>query len=182
MDIDLTQRLRQSSASYPRKFGRYHPSELYFINKGDVTPEEWLNPKEKDMKTILKMWSGTGMHNQLEELLGSNSSEKKGEIVYKDIVLAGRADFFPPGLPHQVWEFKTSDKKMKEAKPWHEHQVKLYCSMFGKAQGLVYQPVQDANGLYLKCLKVVDRDDVWFEAELEKLYQFHLKVKELWKQ
>lgn len=181
MDIDLTQRLRQKMANRPRVRGRYNSSELYFINNGSTSPSDWLNSPEKDMKQILMMWGGIGMHNQLEELLGRENSEKKTEIVYKDIVLVGKADYMPPGLKDRVWEFKTSDKRMANSKPWHDHQVKLYCSMFGKAHGDVYQPLQNDEGLYLKHLKTVDRDDKWFEQELEKLYQFHLKVEELWK-
>jgi hypothetical protein len=52
--------------------------------------------------------------------------------------------------------------------------------MFDKSKGIIYQPVQDDNGIYLKHLNTVERDNKWFEKELEKLYQFHLKVEKLW--
>ena len=181
MDIDLTQKLRQKMAGRSRVRGRYNSSELYFINNGSVTPEQWMNSPERSMKEILTMWGGIGMHNQLENLLGKEHSEKKAEFVYKGIVLVGKADFMPPHKTEQVWEFKTSERKMATSKPWHDHQVRLYCTMFDKKQGVVYQPLQNNDGLYLKHLKTVDRDDAWFESELEKLYQFHLRVEELWK-
>jgi hypothetical protein len=166
-------------APHPRVMGRFNSSELYFINHGLITPEEWLNPKNKSTKEILTMWSGIGMHNQLEDLLGKENCEKKVEFVYKDIVLVGKADYFPPSKKNEVWEFKTSEKKMETSKPWQDHQVKLYCSMFEKKNGLVYQPVKDDNGIYLKHLKTVERDDLWFEKELKKLYTFYLKIKVL---
>lgn len=180
MDIDLTQRLRLKMAPRPRVRGRYNSSELWFLINGGTSPQTWMNSPEKSMKELLAMWGGTGMHNQLEDLLGREHSERKAEVVYKDIVLVGKADFFPPGLPDTVFEFKSSDKKMKEAKPWHLHQVKLYCTMFAKAKGMVYQPMQNDDGLYLKHLGTVERDDKWFEGEMEKLYQFHLEVEKLW--
>lgn len=180
MDIDLTKRFRDSMAFRPRVRGRYNSSELWGINNGYTTPESWLNAPEKSTEELLTMWAGTGMHNQLEKLLGTQYCEKKVEIVYKDIVLVAKADFIPSDIKNEVWEFKTSEKKMDKAKPWAEHQVKLYCSMFNKEQGVVYQPVQNKDGLYLKEIGRVDRDDSWFESELEKLYLFHKKVEQLW--
>lgn len=168
-------------ASRTRVRGRYNSSELYFVNNGLTTPMQWMNSPERSMKEILTMWGGTGMHNQLEDLLGKENAEHKVEFVYKDIVLVGKADFLPPEKPDEVWEFKTSDKKMTIAKPWHEHQVKLYCTMFGKEKGLVFQPLQNSEGIYLKHLKTVDRDDAWFESEMEKLYIFHQRLEEVWK-
>lgn len=181
MDVDLTPILKQKMCTRPRTRGRYNSSELYFINNGSTTPEQWLNSPERETNEILTMWAGIGAHNQLEDLLGRENCEKKAEIVYKGIILVAKADFIPPRTNDEVWEFKTSEKKMTKAKPWHEHQVKLYCTMFNKEKGLVFQPLQDKNGLYLKHLGTVQRDDAWFEKELEKLYQFHLKVEKLWK-
>lgn len=181
MDIDLTQKLRQKMSSRARMRGRYNSSELYFINAGLTTPEQWIKPPEKSMKEILTMWGGIGMHSQLEDLLGKDNCEAKKEIVYKGIVLVGKADYLPPLIPDEVWEFKTSDRAMKTSKEWHDHQVKLYCTMFDRNIGKIFQPVQNADGVYLKHLKTIARDDKWFEGELEKLYQFHLKVEEEWK-
>lgn len=182
-DINLTARLKQKMGSRPRVRGRYNSSELYFINHGQgklkVTPESWLNQPDRPIKDILNMWSGIGLHNQLEELLGKEHSEKKVEYKYKDITLVGKADFMPPHKD-EVWEFKTSEKLMEEAKPWHISQVKLYTTMFEKPLGVIYQPIQDSDGVYLKHLGTVERDDEWVEKELELLYQFHLKIEKLW--
>lgn len=180
-DINLTPKLRQKMSNRSRVRGRYNSSELFFINNGSVSPEEWLNPTDKTVKEMLTMWNGIGVHNQLEDLLGKDHSEKKAEVVYKGIVLVGKADFLPPNK-EEVWEFKTSERRMDKAKPWHEHQAKLYCTMFKRLNGLIYQPLANKDGLYLKHLSTVQRDDFWFEGELEKLYQFHLRVEALWKQ
>ena len=180
-DIDLTKRLRQKMGSRPRTRGRYNSSELYAILNGWTTPEQWLNAPEKTVEEILRMWSGIGVHGQLEDLMGKEYSEKKREFHYKDITLVGKADFLPPHKKNEVWEFKTSDTAMNKAKPWAEHQAKLYATMFEKKYGLIYQPVQNKDGLFLKHLGTVDRDDKWVEAELEKLYEFHLKVEKLYK-
>ena len=179
MDIDLTPILQKKMGPRSRTRGRYNSSELYFINNGLTSPEEWLHPKERPVKDILNMWGGIGMHNQLEDLLGKEHSEKKREFFYKDITLVGKVDYMPPRA-NQVWEFKTSEKAMKEAKPWQEHQVRLYTTMFEVAEGLVYQPVQNKNGIYLKHLGTFGRDDEWFRGELEKLYEFHLRVEKLY--
>jgi len=181
MDINLTPKLKSKMNSRPRVRGRYNSSELYFINNGSTTPEQWLKQPERKVKEMLMMWNGIGIHNQLEDLMGKENSEKKQEMVYKGIILVGKADYMPPDKLNEVWEFKTSERKMSYPKPWHEHQVKLYCTMFNKDKGLIYQPLKNDDGIYLKHLGTVERDDKWFEGEMEKLYQFHLKVEELWK-
>ena len=126
------------------------------------------------------MWNGIGMHNQIEDLMGKENSEQKKEYTYKGMTLVAKVDFLPPKKKDEVWEFKTSDKIMENSKPWHEYQVKLYTSMFGMPIGKVFQPVQSESGIFLKHIGTVERDDKWFEKEMEKLYEFHLKVEKLW--
>ena len=182
MDINLTQRLKSKMAPRARVRNRYSSSEMYGIVNGWITPKQWFNPPEKNMKELLNMWNGTGMHNQLEELMGVDNSEKKIEYLYKNIVLVGKADFLPVHKPEEVWEFKTSENVMDQAKPWHEYQAKLYTTLFNRKQGLVFQPVQNDQGLFLRHIGTVERDDTWFIAEIEKLYVFHLKVEEIWQE
>lgn len=178
-DIDLTPTLKEKMKSYPRTVGRYNSSELYFITRGWTTPEKFLSPEERKIEEIIKMWKGIGMHNQLEELLGKEHCEKKREFTYKGIILVAKADHFPPSKPNEVWEFKTADKLYPDAKPWHEHQAKLYTTMFEVDYGRIYQPIQNEDGLYLKCLGSVERDDKWFQEQLEKLVDFHKRVEKL---
>lgn len=178
-DINLTPILIEEMKAHPRVAGRYNSSELYFISKGWTTPQKFLNPEERKIEEIIRMWKGIGMHNQLEKLLGEENCEKKREFRYKGIILVAKADYFPPDKPDEVWEFKTSDKLYSSAKPWHEHQAKLYTTMFEVDYGRIYQPVQDDNGLYLKCLGSVKRDDKWFQDQLEMLVNFDKRVEEL---
>jgi hypothetical protein len=181
MNIDLTPKLKAQMGPKPRTRGRYHSSEIYGIMNGWTTPEQWMKASEKTVKEIIMMWNGIGLHNQLEELMGKEHSEQKKEYQYKSITLVAKADFLPPGeKAHQVWEFKTSDKTMEKMKPWHEYQVKLYTTVFERQQGLIYQPVIGENGLYLKHLGTVERDDKWFTDQLDKLLEFHIKVEKLW--
>lgn len=179
-DINLTKKFRDSMASRPRVRGRYNASELWGIINGYTTPEGWINPPEKTTEEMLKMWAGVGIHNQLSRIIGTQYCEKKVEFVYKDIVLVGKSDCLPPGFVNEIWEFKSSEKKMKSAKPWAIAQVHLYCSMFNKSVGVIYQPLSDDNGIYLKELGRIDRNDDWFERQLELLYIFHQKVELLW--
>lgn len=180
MDIDLTPALKLKMASRTRTRGRYNSSELYAITHGWVTPEDWLHPKDKEVEDILNMWAGTGLHNQLEDLMGKKYSEEKKVFSYKDINLVGKVDFLPPNNPNEVWEFKTSKNLMRTMKPWAEHQIKLYTTMFEKDIGKVYQPVQNKEGIFLKDIGTVNRDDRWFDLEMAKLYEFHEKVEKLW--
>jgi len=179
-DINLTPKLQQKMSSRPRVRGRYNASEMYFIINGSTTPEQWLNPSEKKVKEMLTMWDGIGTHNQIQDLLGKDHCEMKKEWVYKGIILVGKVDFMPPNSPDDLWEIKSSERKMTTAKPWHEYQAKLYCTMFNKKRGLIYQPVKNSEGVYLKHLGTVEKSDGWFEIEMIKLFEFHEKVERLW--
>lgn len=184
-DINLTSKLKQKMAGRSRVRGRYNSSELYAINygfkSGKLTPEQWLHAPERTVKEMLTMFNGIGGHNQIQSLLDPKYCENKVEFVYKDIVLVAKADYMPPDKLDEVWELKTSEKLMTKMKPWQEHQVKLYTTMFNRPVGVVYQPVSNDEGIYLKDLGRVERDDAWFGKELEQLYAFHLEVENLWK-
>lgn len=185
MDINLTPILEKKMGTpRPRTRGRYNASELYAIThgfrSGKLTPEQWLHAPKKTVKEILTMWGGIGIHNQIQDLLNPKYCENKVEFVYRDIILVAKADYLPPENPDEVWELKTSKKLMTEMKPWQRLQTKLYCTMFEKPVGVVYQPVQDDNGIYLKDIGRVGRDDGWFQEQLGLLYSFHLEVEKLW--
>lgn len=186
MDIDLTPRLRAKMTSRPRVRGRYNSSELYAIlygfgkKKRMMDPHEWMHPEPRQVKDMLNMWNGTMTHEHVQKLLKSELCEIKKEIKYKDITLVAKADYLPDHVD-EVWEFKTSEKLMDHMKPWQEHQAQVYTTAFERSRTVVYQPLQsDTHGIFLKDIGSVERDDEWFRAELEKLYQFHLTVEPLW--
>lgn len=150
-----------------------------------MTPEEWFNPQQRELKDMFNMMDGNMLHHVVQELLQRNYKEEKRTWEDFDITLVGKADYLPTekdGVPEgdEVWEFKSSNKLMSVAKPWHLHQTKLYCSMFGKKTGKIFQPIRSASKIQLKLLGTVNRDDLWFMEEMRKLEEFHKKVDVLW--
>lgn len=178
--IDLTPDLTKRYKPYPRKIGRYSASEAWSIINGFTTPEKWLNPEPPDFKGMMNMWNGIQGHESVQGLLDKAKCEQKQVFEYGEIQLVGKADYLPNA--QEVWEFKTSLEAMTSAKPWHIHQVKLYCTMFKRPVGLVLQPVTTKDKFLLRELGRVNRDDDWFQEQLDKLVAFHEQVKALAKQ
>ena len=185
MNIDLTTRLVKSMAPYPRKRGRYSASELYFIISGKTTPDSWLNQKEKKVEDIFKMWDGSSIHHSIQEILSRGYKEQKREWSDFGITIVAKADYLPGPDDNvlnsdEVWEFKSSNNLMEVAKPWHEHQTKMYCSLFGKDNGKIFQPIRGKKSIKLKLIGEVTRDDEWFLEQAHKLLEFHERVEKLW--
>lgn len=183
MDINLTPKFKQKMGGYPRTRGRYNSSELYSILVGfgkKLTPEKWLHPDQRTLEEMFTMWNGTGVHNQIQNIIGEEHCEKKVVFSYKDICIVAKADILPEDHPNEVWELKTSERTMKEAKDYQLHQVRLYCTFFEKPEGVIYQPVKNKNGIYLREIGRVKRDDKWVEEQLKALYEFHKRVEPLW--
>lgn len=184
-NIDLTPFLKDKLKPYPRKKGRYNASELWAIvsKKRDgtpyLTPEQWLSPKQEDIKSLMRMWQGIVVHDHVQKLLTHGVNEAKIETKYKDIILVAKADHLPSVDIDEVWEFKTSEEEMATSKPWANYQCRLYTSIFEKTIGKIFQPVQNEHGLFLKHIGEVKRDDAWFKKQLEKLYAFHQEVEKL---
>lgn len=181
-DIDLTPRLIASHAPRTRVPGRYSASEIWWIINGRTSPEQYLYGTEKDIPDMFKMWDGTMIHHGVQSILRRNYKEEKREFPGDfGITIVGMADYLPnegDGCPkeNEVWEFKSSDKKMSMAKPWHIHQVRMYCSMFGKDIGKVFQPIRTPEKIYLKHIAQVSRDDAWFMTQMEQLLEFEQRV------
>lgn len=181
MYIDLTQNLIEKMKSRSRVRGRYNSSELYAILNGWVTPETWMNPKERLPEELIKMWKGIYGHEAIQYLLKKNLCEIKKEVRYKGITLVGKADYLPDGdNVSEVWEFKTSEEVLDSSKPWHDYQARLYTTMFDRPKGVVLQPIETSTQIMLKAIGEVHRNDEWFKAQMEELYNFHLKVEEIW--
>jgi hypothetical protein len=179
--IDLTPALVKKMKSYARILGRYNASEIHSILKGYVTPEEWITAKPREPRELMKMYKGIHGHQMVQDLLKKNLCENKKVATYKDISIVAKADYLPDEqYIEEVWEFKTSDELMEEAKKSHEHQAKMYCTMFERPRGVVLQPVEGDNSFLLRRLGVVERDDAWFQKQCEELYKFHLQVVRVW--
>ena len=180
-DIDLTPALKERLKPYDRKRGRYNSSEIYGITHGYITPMQWMFPDEREVAGLLRMWNGILVHDHVQRLLPAKQNEVKKEYTKDGITLVAKVDHLPlEAHDNSVWEIKSSEDEMDKSKPSHDYQSRLYCTIFERPQSKVFQPVQDANGLYLKHLGTIERDDVWFEQEWEKLKQFNYQVEELW--
>ena len=186
--IDLTELLLASHSRGPREIGHYRASDLYAITHGYLTPEKFLKPDPIDFLGAFRMWQGTWRHKQVQELL-----EKYGEEKYEiepertislgeGVTLRGHADALSGS--QEVIEIKTSDKVRGQATAGHLYQARVYCSLFDRRVGIVVQPVfveKDGNPVkvYLKEIGRVEKNEVWFQQQLEKLRAFHTAVTKL---
>lgn len=177
-DLDLTELLQNKLGKKYRKVGRYSVSDLYAIQARWLTPETWLHPEPVDFTGLMNMLSGIIIHEKVQMLYPKECCEIKMEFKYKDIVLVGKCDYLPKES-EEIIDFKTSKQIIEKKKPWSAHQIKMYCTMFERRKGILYQPIIKNQKLILKDVGQVERDDVWFMKEVEKLYQFHLKVVDL---
>ena len=178
-DIDLTPKLLEKFGTKHNKIGRYSVSGIYAIFAGWTKPEDYFRVGYNDFVGIKRMWAGVINHDFIESLLEKEKCEIKVVYQYKDIEIVGKADYLPN--EDEVWDFKTSDQVLDKAKPWAEHQIRFYCSMFKRKIGRLYQPILSGDRYILKHLGAVERDDSWFERECEKIYKFHQKLVEMQK-
>ena len=178
-DVDLTPRLIEKFGTKTHKIGRYSVSGLYAIFAGWTKPEHFFEPQTNDFDGIKRMWAGVINHDFIESLLEKDKCEQKVVYKYRDIEIVGKIDYMPDDK--EIWDFKTSDKVMDQAKPWAKHQIKCYLSMFNREIGKLYQPILSGDKYVLKHLGTVERDDIWFKGECQKLYRFHEKLIEIQK-
>jgi len=173
-DLDLTEELFKKFGNKKRKIGRYNVSDLYAIKAGWTKIEDWFSPQEMTLEQLKRVWAGTVNHNFIEGFLEKDRVEQKIVYKYKDIEIVGKADWLPDD--DNVVDFKTSDTIIKNAKEWQLHQVRIYCTLFQRKYGHIMQPVIKDDRFVIKLIGTTERDDVWFEKEMEKLYAFHLRL------
>ena len=173
-DIDLTPKLIEKFGKKYNKIGRYSVSGIYAIFARWTKPEDYFKEGYNDFIGIKRMWAGVINHDFIESLLEKDKCEQKVVYQYRDIEIVGKSDYLPN--EDEVWDFKTSDSVMDKAKPWAEHQIKMYCTMFNRKVGRLYQPVLQGEQYILKHLGSVERDDAWFNEQCAKLYKFHEKL------
>lgn len=180
-DIDITPMLQNKLGKKYRKVGRYSVSDLYAIQARWLTPETWLHPEAPDFRGLLNMWNGIIVHEKIQMLYPTECCEIKVEYKYKDIVLVGKCDYLPKDSDELI-DFKTSMQVIEKKKPWSIHQIKCYLTMFNRKIGILYQPIVKGEKIILKDVGQTERDDIWFEKQLEALYRFHERVVALQKQ
>lgn len=172
---NLNDRLVKLAESKDNVIGRYSMSKLWAINNGYLKPEDYIKGEPITPEGARRMKLGTKKHELLEELFPEYETEVKKEMKVKDFEIVGIADILDLE-GNNVIDFKTSDK-LKEAKSWDEYQVKIYCTLFERPEGLILQPVYKGNNHYLKLITKVVRDDSWFSVQMDKLEKFHNKLK-----
>ncbi len=173
-DLDLTPTLIKKFGAKKRTIGRYSVSDLYAIQAGWITKENFLSPEPPDFEAVKRMWNGTITHDFIEGMLDREKCERKVVYPYKDIEVVGKADYLHN--ENELWDFKTSAKEMYEVKPWYRLQLLAYCSMFKRSRGIIYQPIIGDEKILLKFIGDVQRDDGEFERVLESLYKFHIRL------
>lgn len=173
---------KTNSDKRPGVVGRYSCSKIWAINNGYLSEKEFLKGEEFDFKNAFRMWQGTWKHAQLEDLLrwkGYKVEEKKEMEIDIDgdkITLVGKADIQDLVEKEDVCDFKTSETLTEEAKRWSLHQVQMYCHLFDKPVGYIVEPRRNENNLWLEVIGKVERDEAFFQKEIEKLAKFHKKL------
>jgi len=172
----------------PQEIGRYSCSKVYGIIKGYTSVEQYIKGEKFEFPAIMRMWNGTSKHKQIEPLLelrGYTCEQKVEKTFYVplmttgEITLTGKCDAINDT---EVLEVKTSEKLYQTPKEWHTMQLTLYLSLFNREKGRIVQPVVKKDGLYLKVLGEVKRNEEAFNKIIGKLQEFNLKVMEYIKQ
>jgi len=183
MRIDLTKRLVDKTNQEKRTntIGRYSISNIWAINNNYLSPKQFLEGEEFDFISAFRMFQGTWKHRQLEDLLKNDYPvEQKKEMEIKadgeTFTIVGIADIQDFIDKKDVCDFKTS-QELKVAKRWDLAQVKAYLTLFEKPKGYILQPRYTKNALWLEVIGETDRDDDWFNKEMNKLAQFHRRLK-----
>lgn len=176
--------------TYPRKLGRYSASDLYKMLESanipwGLKPEDFFKLEAVNFEGAYRMRNGVIYHELVQEFLTDCDNEVKKEYEYKTsgplgveethFVVVAKADSLPRDRD-EVWEIKTSEGVIARAKPWQEHQAKLYCSIFGRSLARILQPVVDRNRLILREVGLVNRDDEWFAQEMRRLHNYHERL------
>jgi hypothetical protein len=181
--IHLNEQLKSKYGSHKsRTRHRYSVSDVYFILQG-MSPDEWMYGKEKEIVDLVRMYQGIMVHDYVLKLFDKDCIEQKKECSFGNITLVGVADYLPKieKYQDQVWELKTNEQILQEPKEYQLHQTKMYTTLFGRKEGVIYQPIQGNSGVFLNPLAKVERDDVWFMEQIGRLFAFDLRCEDLWK-
>ena len=174
--IDLSQAFEKIYASHDRTIGRYYASEIWAIVNRYVRPESFF---EKKPPTIIQA-TGIWKHQMVQECLKlmNYDIEPKKEKKFGEWILVGKADAIKD---HEGLEIKTTNSLsvMSHAKPWHIYQARILASLFEIPSWFVVQPIVSYGKLQLKAISKIKRDDEWFTEEMQKVEEFHKKLKVL---
>lgn len=178
--IDLTGRLLDSYNKNPKQnvIGRYSVSKLYSMLGADwLPPEKYLSTEPVDFEGAMNMWNGTWKHQMVQSLLPEYQKEIKKVMKFnidgQQFEIVGMCDAIADD--HGL-EIKTSSKLHTDSKRWHDHQARIYCTMFEREVFKVVQPVVSKDKVQLNILKEIKRNDTWFNKEMVKLAAYHKEL------
>jgi len=176
LSIDLTPALYKVLEPRERKVGRYNVSEIWAMLNGYLGVKDFFQKQAIDFEQAVRIYNGIKVHEKIETLLKEMGyeTEVKKEMKWKDFVIVGKVDAINE---KEIIEIKTSEGILGTAKKWHEHQVKMYLTMFEKERGIIAQPMKTSKKIYLNILKEIKRDDKWFERQMALLEKYHLSLK-----
>lgn len=179
MNLDLTPFLLKHYTQKPREINRFNVSQIWGIVNNYTSVKEFLEGKPNNFISCFRMWEGTSKHKQIQMLFeGLEEYQIEKKIEFKppkyDWILVGKADLL---TKDSVIEIKTSADLMPKAKPWAEYQTRIYLSLFKRPTGLICQPIIKGNGIFLKEIGAVKKNDKWFIEQLKLLNDFHNKLK-----
>jgi hypothetical protein len=179
--MNITSLLLKTYRKKPAEIGKFNVSGIYGLLKGYTSLEQYLKGEQISFKSALQMANGVAKHRLIQDLFKDEVGwEIEKKIEYKppeyEWTIIGKADLIKDDT---LYEIKTSKDLMFEAKPWAEYQVKIYLTLFEKPEGIIVQPIIKKNGLYLKEIGRIKRDDEFVQGEFKKLNDFYKQLKKL---
>jgi len=157
-----------------RKLNRFSVSDLYYLLQGWTSLEEHINGKNIPLMQLWDMKKGEQKHQWIQDSpqFKEMECEIKRVCEVDGLEIVGRADALAKDYGVEI---KTG-KARETASRSQEYQAKMYCTMFEKPIFYIVQPYINNEMAYLKTIGVVERDDKWFQKQVEKI---KLKYEEL---
>jgi len=192
MEINTISELNQkilekyNSGGHSRVAGRYSATDIYKMKRGELTPENFFEPKPIDMKGVKNIFRGYAYESQLlKEFEGLKiEQERNGDdqlkIEYKvneDITLVMKPDFV---LPKVVLETKAPNKLKDEIPAWYLDQCEVQYRLLNKKIVMVLVNAGDNEYPLLLGIEYKPSEIRWKNI-CKVLMDFDTKLKELTK-
>jgi CRISPR/Cas system-associated exonuclease Cas4 (RecB family) len=169
--IDLTNYLIEPKKE--RKLNRFSCSEIYYLINGYTPIKEYIEGKKRKVEEYWDMTLGKIKHQWIQECLKNDYHvELKKEIKIDEIEIVGMADLLTKDYGIEIKTGKLRDKSTKA----HEHQAKLYCTLFEVPKFYIVQPVISNDKAILKEIGIVYRDDKWFANQVSKIKKIYQEI------
>lgn len=173
-EIDLTSYLRGEKKQ--RIKNRFSCSEIYYLINGYTSIKDYLEQPERSVEEYWTMRQGNLKHEWIQNYLKKDYQvELKKEIKIDEIEIVGVADLLCKDYGIEIKTGKMREKANKS----HEHQAKLYCTLFEVPKFYIMQPILTKdNRAVLREIGMVERDDKWFNKQVDKIKEIYKKILE----